>query len=119
MQCHNRTKECAKALRQKQSPPEIIFWRQIRDRRLGGFKFRRQYPIGRYVADFYCADLRLVIEIDGGLHCEEAQRVHDEERTRWIESRGYRVVRFWGRDVLNNLEGVLTVLLDEMEMLHG
>ena len=77
----------------------------MRDRGLAGAKFRRQTPIGPYVVDFVCFDARLVIEIDGGQHANNNQQ--DERRTAWLQSEGYRVIRFWNNDVIENLAGVL------------
>ena len=74
-----------------------------------GYQFRRQEPMGRYVVDFVCYQRRLVIELDGGQHGEQAE--YDAERTRWLESRGFRVVRFWNDAVLKETDGVLEALL--------
>ena len=80
----------------------------MRDRRLGGFKFRRQASIGSYIVDFLCVEARLVVEIDGGQHTPEL----DAKRTAWIEAQGFQIVRFWNNDVLSNLDGVLVILLE-------
>ena len=74
--------------------------------RLG--KFRRQVPIGPYVVDFFCPDGELVVELDGGQHAADTER--DDKRTRWLESEGYRVLRFWNNDVLGNTYGVLDAI---------
>ena len=84
---------------------ERRLWRHLRNRQLDGVKFRRQVPIGPYVADFLAAEHRLILEIDGGQHA--SQRDYDERRTSWLAERGYRVVRFWSNEVLSNTEGVL------------
>jgi len=76
-----------------------------------GLHFRRQAPIGKYVADFCCHSARLVIEVDGGQHNEETGLARDAERTAWLESQGYRVVRFWNNDVLENMDGVTDTIL--------
>jgi very-short-patch-repair endonuclease len=80
---------------------------------LESFRFRRQAPIGRYIVDFLCAERRLIVELDGGQHVEQ-QKDHDEVRTRWLESRGYHVVRFWNSDVLANTVGVLEAIRAEL-----
>jgi len=80
---------------------------KLRHKQLEGVKFRRQQPIGPYIVDFVSFERRLVIEIDGGQHNEEIIRGRDEERTAWLEERGYRVLRFWNNEVLMNLEGAL------------
>jgi len=86
-------------------------WLAIKDRRLEGLKFRRQYPWRNYTLDFYCAELGLVIEVDGGQHAElTADR--DARRSELLEQQGLLVIRFWNNDVLENLEGVLTHILD-------
>jgi len=93
----------ARRLRRDQTDVEKKLWSHLRDRRLDGWKFRRQVPVDRYVVDFLCADARLVVELDGGQHTAES----DAERTRLIESCGYLVIRFWNNDVTENTEGVL------------
>ena len=84
-------------------------WMLLRDRRLEGLKFRRQVPIGPYVVDFYCSLKNLIIELDGGQHGMHS--VEDGSRTDWLAARGYRVVRYWNNDLLQNPEGVLTEIL--------
>lgn len=84
---------------------ERVLWRAIRRKQLDGHRFRRQQPIGRYIVDFFCPEVRLIVELDGGQHAERAD--YDADRTEWLEARGYRVVRYWNPDVLRNLEGVL------------
>ena len=81
----------------------------LRAHRLDGLSFRRQVPIGRFVVDFVCQDRRLIIELDGGQHAES---VADMERDRWLQSKGYRVLRFWNSDVLKNRMGVLETILE-------
>ena len=77
-----------------------------------GQKFRRQEPIGQYIVDFVSYRRRLIIELDGGHHSEQVD--YDSERTRWLESRGFRVMRFWNDDVLKETEGVLEVILSAL-----
>lgn len=103
----------ARNLRRKMTEAERKLWHALRDRRLAGHKFRRQHPIGPYVADFYCEYERLIIEVDGGQHATEKRT--DIERTEWLKARGYRVIRFWNSEVLTNLEGVQTVILEALE----
>jgi very-short-patch-repair endonuclease len=90
---------------------ERIMWFQLRNRRLGGFKFKRQWTIGAYVVDFCCIESRLIVEIDGGQHSTE----RDAVRTAALERAGYRIVRYWNNEVGENLEGALTNLLAELE----
>ena len=87
-------------------------WYYLRGRRFEGAKFVRQFPIGPHVADFACRDLHLAIEVDGGQHSAEV----DAPRTQIIESFGYRVIRFWNNDVLENTEGVLEIIRREISL---
>ena len=95
----------ARELRRNATDAERILWSRVRDRRLDGRKFRRQYPIGPYIADFACPQERLVVELDGGAHADHAD--YDADRTRFLEADGYRVLRYWNTDVLKNLAGAL------------
>lgn len=90
---------------------ERKLWLALRDRRLAGFKFRRQVPVGPFIVDFLCYDARLVIEVDGGQHAEFTR---DARRDQWLAANDFRVLRFWNNDVLTNIEGVLTLLLDSL-----
>jgi very-short-patch-repair endonuclease len=85
---------------------ERKLWRFLRRVSLNGTHFRRQATIGPFFADFACHHHRLIIEVDGGQHNDPPTLVRDEARTRFLESHGYRVLRFWNTDVLNNIEGV-------------
>lgn len=89
-----------------------MLWLELRARRFAGAKFRRQVPLGRYVADFLSFERRLVVELDGGQHALALER--DAERDRWFRSQGFRVLRFWNKDVLTNREGVLLLLEAEL-----
>jgi very-short-patch-repair endonuclease len=91
---------------------ERALWSLLRDRRLMGFKFRRQFPIGSYVVDFCSYKNRLVIELDGGGHLEKLE--YDQRRTDYLESKGYRVLRFWNNDLLKEREAVCCVILAEL-----
>ena len=106
--------EFARQLRREQTDAERLLWSLLRDRRFMGCKFRRQHPIEPYVVDFYCHAARLAIELDGGEHNEPAARARDEERTRFLEARGIRVLRFWNNEVFNNLEGVLQTIYEAL-----
>jgi len=97
--------EFARRLRKSSPDAEHRFWFHVRDRRLGGYKFRRQLPIGPYVVDFVCISARLIVELDGGQHAE--QRRYDEGRDRYLREQGFIVLRFWNNDVLENMDGVL------------
>jgi very-short-patch-repair endonuclease len=102
------------ANRKEPSPAENLLWQQIlRSRQFNGHKFLRQKPIGPYIVDFYCAELKLVIEIDGDSHAEQVE--YDTQRTAFLESHGLRVLRYANRDVLNNLSGVYEHLQTHLE----
>lgn len=102
----------ARELRAKMTDAERKLWYALRDRRFAGTKFRGQVPVGPFIADFICYPARLVIEVDGGQHAESAR---DERRDRWFAANAFRVLRFWNNEVLKNLEGVLTVILEALE----
>ncbi|OOG52877.1 DNA methylase [Rhodanobacter sp. B05] len=104
----SRTLAAAKSLRTTSTDAEIKLWYHPRAKRLGGLKFRRQHPIPPYIADFYCDELRLVIELDGSQHDEEI----DSTRTRTLERQGLIVLRFWDNQVLQETEAVLEAILD-------
>jgi len=91
---------------------ERRLWSALRDRRLQRFKFRRQHPLGPYIVDFACIEHGLVIEADGGQHMDSAE---DVKRTAWVESRGWRVLRFWNNDILGNTEGVQLAILQALD----
>jgi len=93
----------ARRLRQNSTPAERRLWKYLHDRRLSGFKFVRQEPIGPYVVDFLCREKRLIIEVDGGQHAESKR---DAARDQWLVDHRYRVLRFWNNDVLGNIEAV-------------
>ena len=88
----------------------------LRNRQLGGLKFRRQQSLGDYIVDFISFDSKLIIEVDGGQHNELASIEKDEQRTKWLEGKGYQVIRFWNNDVLENVDGVLTKIKEILEI---
>ena len=104
-QVSERPKRYARDLRQSQTDAEKKLWWRLRDRRLTEFKFRRQHPIGPFVADFCCTEAKLVIELDGCQHT--VQRSSDAARTEFLEAQGYRVLRFWNNEILTNTDGVV------------
>jgi very-short-patch-repair endonuclease len=101
-------KHLAKRLRSASTDAERLLWRNLRNRGLSDFKFRRQQIIGRYIVDFVCLEEKLVVELDGGQHVEQQDR--DAVRTSFLESEGFEVLRFWNNDVLANLEGVMDAI---------
>jgi very-short-patch-repair endonuclease len=102
----------ARGLRRRSTRAESVLWRHLRDRQLAGFKFVRQEPIGPYFADFVCREWHLVVEVDGGQHADSAA---DAIRDAMMRKLGYRMIRVWNNDVLNNIEGVLQMLTSELE----
>jgi very-short-patch-repair endonuclease len=96
-------------LRREMTPAEVRLWNALKDRKLGGLKFRAQHPVGRFILDFYCPSQRLVVELDGGVH--EKQLEYDQARTEFLNAYGYRVVRFPNEEVLTNLTSVLKQIL--------
>lgn len=97
----------ARRLRREATFPERLLWNKLRNGQLSGLKFRRQHPVGPYIADFACFDLKLLIELDGDTHGADAQARRDASRTAFLEQEGWRVIRFWNVDVMDSLYGVL------------
>lgn len=106
---HPEIRSRARRLRKEQTPAEATLWHRLRDGRLNGLKFRRQHPIGPYIADFYHPQARLVIELDGGDHLN--QQEYDTSRTEWLNSQGYRVIRFTNDDVRYHIDLVLAQII--------
>lgn len=100
----------AKMLRKNMTEQEKVLWNILRNNQFYGLKFRRQVPIGNYVADFVCEIHNVIIELDGGQHNEIEKIEKDRFRTEYLESKGYKVLRFWNNDVDNNLNGVCEVI---------
>ena len=96
----------SRALRRNASDAEGKLWSVLRGRQLNGFKFRKQAEIDGYVVDFLCSERRLIIEVDGGQHTPE----RDARRTAYLQSQGFRIIRFWNNDVLQNLDGVWSAI---------
>jgi very-short-patch-repair endonuclease len=99
----------ARKLRREETSAEECLWRELRNRQMDGWKFKRQVPHGRYVLDFYCFDAGLVVEVDGAQHLERRQE-HDAERTAYLEQHGLRVLRLSNSDVLDNMDGTLETI---------
>jgi very-short-patch-repair endonuclease len=97
--------ERARLLRKEATPAEAKLWAYLRGGKLKGVNFRRQHAIGNCIVDFCCIEQKLVIELDGSQHLEQEE--YDADRTAFLESRGYRVIRFWNSEVMNDIEGVM------------
>jgi very-short-patch-repair endonuclease len=105
-------KSRAQILRAAPTPAEQVIWEILRDRRLEGIKFRRQSPISIFVADFYCASLKLVVELDGEVHADPRQAAHDQNRDLYLRSLGCTILRFSNRDLLQNSDAVLARIVE-------
>lgn len=105
----------ARALRQNPTDAELLLWNRLRNRQLLNLKFRRQRPIGPYFADFACLEIGLVIEIDGGQHVEQVE--YDEVRAAVMKDEGFRTLRFWNHEVLNETEAVMEKIWQVAESL--
>ena len=104
--------EAARALRKSMTDAEQLMWHCLRQKQLGGFRFRRQHPFERFVLDFYCCEAKLAVELDGGQHNEPEAIVRDMERTAFLEQQSIQVIRFWNNELFQNLEGVLQSVYD-------
>jgi len=96
---------------------ERLLWGRLRGRRLNGYKFRRQAPIGGYIADFAALEAKLIVELDGGQHALQING--DAARTEVLDRFGFRILRFWNHEVLSNLDGVLEALIQELHLPHN
>jgi very-short-patch-repair endonuclease len=103
------TSSFARNLRSNSTDSEIKLWFRLKNRQLKNFKFRRQAPVGKYIVDFICHEKGLVVEVDGGQHMDASKA--DGMRTVWLESHGYRVIRFWNNQVLEETDAVLQEIL--------
>jgi very-short-patch-repair endonuclease len=104
-------REFARRLRHQMTEAETRLWRLLRAQQVHGYKFRRQAAIGAYVVDFVCFSEKLVVELDGPQHQEAEAREHDERRTEWLESRGFRVIRFRNHEVDEDIHAVMDVIV--------
>ncbi|MGJ7525670.1 endonuclease domain-containing protein [Variovorax sp. GB1P17] len=108
-----RARVRARSLRTTPTDAEALLWYHLRDRRMADHKFRRQRPIGPYFADFACLEAKLIVELDGGQHVDAA--LCDENRTRFLEAQGYRVLRFWNNEVLTQTDAVRERILQALQ----
>ncbi len=95
----------ARSLRRNQTDVERLLWQKLRNKQILSFKFRRQFPIAPFIVDFCCLELRLIIELDGSQHFKQA--TYDEERSLYLAQRGFKVIRFWNNEIIENTDGVL------------
>jgi very-short-patch-repair endonuclease len=113
----NLMSERARRMRREKSDAEQKLWRALRDLNKRGFHFRQQAPVGPYIADFCDHTAKLVLEVDGAQHGLPKGSAADQRRTRWLTSRGYRVLRFWNHEVLTNFDGVETEIFVALDIL--
>jgi len=111
MGASRRTFSNARDLRNNLTEAESILWKKLRNKRLNGFKFRRQHPIAGFIADFYCHESKLIIEIDGNIHDSSYNRERDEGRTFELEALGIRVIRFKNQDILNDVDRIISEII--------
>ncbi len=102
----------AKNLRKNPTDAENLLWSRLKARQIEGFKFRRQEPVGNYIADFVCFEKLIIVEVDGGQHAFKDS--NDSKRDGWFRSQGFKVLRFWNNDVFGNIEGVLEKIRIEL-----
>ena len=105
----------ARKLRRTQTPWEIKIWRLLRGKQFSNYKFRRQFPIDKYVVDFCCLGKRLIIELDGGQHNEPGEIEKDRKRSEYLEGQGFKILRIWNPEIDNNLDGVGSKILEMLE----
>jgi very-short-patch-repair endonuclease len=108
-------KERRRKLRRNQTDAEKMLWRQVRGKQLKGMKFFRQYSVGPYILDFYCPVLKLAVELDGGQHNDEENKIRDNARSAYLQQQGINVIRFWNHEVMQQLEAVLTKIAEQIE----
>ncbi len=101
-------------MRSNQTPHEHILWEVLRAKRLNGLKFKRQVPIGNYIADFVCQDKMIIIELDGSQHNTDEKRFYDNARTKYFNACGYRVLRFWNSDIDSNINEVCEIIINSI-----
>lgn len=100
----------ARELRKNQTEAEGVLWQRLRNKQVNGLKFRRQHPISGFIVDFYCFELKLVIELDGQVHTEHDQREQDDYRTNILKDKGVTILRFWNSEVITDVEKVLETI---------
>ena len=112
----NYLNEKARELRKNMTPQERKLWNILKNKQFYGYRFRRQFPIERYIVDFVCREKKIVIELDGGQHNQPNDIQYDVERTAFLNSEGYQVLRFWNNDIDKNLHGVYKKLQEAFDV---
>ena len=116
MQYNQNNIKHAKEMRSNMTTAEAEMWYRLRAKRFFGLKFKRQVPIGNYIVDFLCPEKMVIIELDGGQHNENQNITKDNERTEYLTSLGYTVIRYWNNDVQTNIDSVLEDLMNKLEL---
>ena len=111
----NKSLLTRRELRNNSTPEEAVLWTQIKSRKIKGYKWRRQHPIGIYILDFYCPKAKLCIELDGAAHYTYSGEREDSIRTSFLNSKGIKVIRFENRLIWDNIEGVIDIIEQELE----
>ncbi len=107
-------KERRKGLRRGQTEAEKLLWGRLRSKQICGLKFHRQFSVGPYILDFFCPQIKLAIELDGGQHAEEGNKEYDAIRTDYLKGIGIEVLRFWNNEVIKNINGVLSKIVERV-----
>jgi very-short-patch-repair endonuclease len=106
--------ELARELRKNMTDTEWLLWSKLRGRQFGGFKFRKQSPIGKFIVDFVCFDRKVVVELDGGQHAVSVEE--DQKRSEWFKSQGFRVLRFWNHEMIEDSDMVMEAIWLALQM---
>ncbi len=110
--------DLARRLRKNLTSQERILWQLFRNHNFYGYEIRRQSPIGKYIVDFVCREKKIIIEIDGGQHNTPDNILADEQRTKYLEAKGYKVIRFWNNEIIKNIDGVYQKLKNEFGIIN-
>ena len=109
----NSIRSKARQLRRNPTDVERLLWQKLRFWQVDDYKFRRQQPLGNYIVDFVCLQKRLIVELDGGQHADKAN--YDTQRDAWLRDQGFSILRFWNNDVLNNIDGVMELIVKSLQ----
>lgn len=115
---HKALKDRRRDLRKNQTPAEKLLWKHIGKDKIYGLRFLRQYGVGPYILDFYCAKLRIAIELDGEVHNEKDRKLYDKDREKYLDALDIKVIRFWNEDVLKNTKNVLGKLQTKIKSIN-
>lgn len=111
-------KERARLLRKNQTHAEQILWKRLRRKQVGGLRFRRQHPVGHFIVDFYCAEAKLAVEVDGSVHDQPGHDEYDEDRQAFLQALGLTVLRFTNAQVIRQTDAVVDVIAEALDYTH-